>query len=120
MRPADKLHVTAATVLPLIGRARSKQDAINCGHGAQYLFRSRPAGAQMGLWSAIPMVCTDIILSVPCSATIEEINSCTTRTEDSWLQTGSVLQCRSLQGGGMFSQVTIASLVLLLEEQHCA
>ncbi len=34
---ADKLHVKAARFLPLVGLARSKQDPINRGHGAQYL-----------------------------------------------------------------------------------
>ena len=34
---ADKLRVKAAKFLPLVGLARSKQDPINRGHGAQYL-----------------------------------------------------------------------------------
>ncbi|EIE22539.1 hypothetical protein COCSUDRAFT_33311 [Coccomyxa subellipsoidea C-169] len=42
---ADKLHVKAATILPLVGLARSKQDPIIRGHGAQYLYRPPPAGA---------------------------------------------------------------------------
>ncbi len=33
MRPADKLQMKAATILSLVGLARSKQDPINCGHG---------------------------------------------------------------------------------------
>ncbi len=37
VRPADKLQLKAATILPLVGLARSKQDPINRGHGAQYL-----------------------------------------------------------------------------------
>ena len=43
---ADKLHVKAAKFLPLVGLARSKQDPINRGHGAQYLYRRPPAGAK--------------------------------------------------------------------------
>jgi len=35
----------AATILPLDGLAKSKQDPINRGHGAQYLYRPPPAGA---------------------------------------------------------------------------
>jgi hypothetical protein len=38
--------VKAAKILPLVGLARSKQDPINCGHGAQYTYRPPPAGAQ--------------------------------------------------------------------------
>ena len=45
VRPADKLELKAATILPLVGLARSKQDPINRGHGAQYLYRPPPAGA---------------------------------------------------------------------------
>ena len=32
VRPADKLQVKAATILPLGGLDRSRQDPINCGH----------------------------------------------------------------------------------------
>ena len=35
----------AVTILPFDGVARSKQDPINRGHGAQYLYRPPPAGA---------------------------------------------------------------------------
>ena len=45
MRPADKLQVKAAKFLPLVGLARSKQDPINRGHGAQCLYRPPPDGA---------------------------------------------------------------------------
>ena len=45
MRPADKLRLKAATIPPLVGLARSKQDPINRGHGAQYLYRPPPAGS---------------------------------------------------------------------------
>ncbi len=38
-RPADKLQLKAAIIF------RSKQDPINRGHGAQYLYRPPPAGA---------------------------------------------------------------------------
>ena len=38
--------VKAAKILPLVGHARSKQDSINRGHGAQYLYRPPPAGAK--------------------------------------------------------------------------
>ena len=44
MRPADKLQLKAATILPLVGLARSKQDPINRGRGAQYLYRPPPRG----------------------------------------------------------------------------
>ena len=45
VRPADKLQVKAAKFLPFVGLARSKQDPINRGHGAQYLYRFPPARA---------------------------------------------------------------------------
>jgi hypothetical protein len=45
VHPADKLQEKAAKLLPLVGIARSKQDPINCGHGAQYLYCCPPAGA---------------------------------------------------------------------------
>ena len=38
--------VKAAKILPLDGLARSKQDPINRGHGAQYLYHPPPARAQ--------------------------------------------------------------------------
>ncbi len=44
--PADKLHLQAATIVPFHGLARSKQDPINRGHGAQNLYRPPPAGAR--------------------------------------------------------------------------
>ncbi len=44
VRPADKLQVKAATILHLVGLARSTQDPINRGHGAEYFFRPPPAG----------------------------------------------------------------------------
>ncbi len=47
MRPADKLQSKAATILPLVGLARSKQDPINRGHGVQYLYRPPAAGANI-------------------------------------------------------------------------
>ena len=42
---ADKLHVKAAKFPPLVELARFKQDPINRGRGAQYLYRPPPAGA---------------------------------------------------------------------------
>ncbi len=45
VRPANKLQVKAAIILPRDGLTRSKQDPINGGHGAQYLYRPPPAGA---------------------------------------------------------------------------
>jgi hypothetical protein len=45
VRPADKLQVKAVKLLPLVGLARSKEDPINRGHGAQYLYRPPPTGA---------------------------------------------------------------------------
>ncbi len=50
---ADKLHVKAAKFLLLLGLARSKQDAINRGHGAQYVHRPPPAGANRRLKAVI-------------------------------------------------------------------
>ena len=44
MRPAEKLQLKAATILPLVELARSKQNPINRGHWAQYLYRPPPAG----------------------------------------------------------------------------
>ena len=41
--------VKAAKFLPPDGVARSKQDPINCGHGAQYLCHHQPAGAKLCL-----------------------------------------------------------------------
>ncbi len=35
VRPADKQQLKIATILPMVEPARSKQDPINCGHGAQ-------------------------------------------------------------------------------------
>ena len=37
--------VKAAKTLPFVGLARSKQDLINGGHGAQYFYQPPPAGA---------------------------------------------------------------------------
>jgi hypothetical protein len=37
--------VKAARILTLVGLASFKQDPINRGHGAQYLYRPPPAGA---------------------------------------------------------------------------
>ena len=36
---ADKLQIELANFLPLVGLARSKQDPVNNGHGAQYSHR---------------------------------------------------------------------------------
>ncbi len=44
---ADKLRVKAARILPLVGLARSKQDPINRGHCAQYLYCPAPTGANI-------------------------------------------------------------------------
>ncbi len=44
---ADKLHLKAAKFLFLVGLARSKQDPINSGHGAQYMYRPPLAGANL-------------------------------------------------------------------------
>jgi hypothetical protein len=38
--------VKAAKILPLVVLAKSKQDPINRGHGAQYLYRPPPAGGR--------------------------------------------------------------------------
>ncbi len=46
VRPADKLQLKAATILPLDGLARSKQAPVKRGHGAQYLYRPPQAGAK--------------------------------------------------------------------------
>ena len=45
---ADKLHVKATKILPLVGLARSKQDPINHRHVAQFSNRPPPAGAHWG------------------------------------------------------------------------
>ena len=45
VRPADKLQSKAATILPFVGLARSKQDPLNRGHGACKLYRPLPVGA---------------------------------------------------------------------------
>ena len=37
--------VKAANILTLVGLAKSKQDPINRGHGAQYFYRPTPGGA---------------------------------------------------------------------------
>ena len=37
--------VKATKILPLVGLPRFKQDPINRGYGAQYLYRPPPAGA---------------------------------------------------------------------------
>ncbi len=42
-----KLQHKGCQISPLDGLARSKQDSINRGHGAQYLYRPPPAGAQI-------------------------------------------------------------------------
>ena len=52
VRSADKLQVEGAKFLPLVGLARSNPDPINRGHGAQYLYRPSPAGAQIELYVA--------------------------------------------------------------------
>jgi hypothetical protein len=41
--------VKAAKILPLVGLARSKQDPINRGLGAQYLYRPPPTGAHQSM-----------------------------------------------------------------------
>jgi hypothetical protein len=46
----------AAKILPLVGLARSKQDPINRGHSAQYLYRPPPAGAILHLPLGYPVV----------------------------------------------------------------
>ncbi len=46
VRPADKLQLKAATILPLVGLARSKQDPINRVHSAHCFYRPPPAGAR--------------------------------------------------------------------------
>ncbi len=40
-----RCSLKAATILPLVGLDRSRQDPINRGHGAQLLHRPPPAGA---------------------------------------------------------------------------
>ena len=41
---ADELQVKAAKILPLVVLARSKQDPINRGHGAQHSYRPTSRG----------------------------------------------------------------------------
>ena len=50
--PRGEVHLQTScsedcTILPLVGHARSKQDPINRGHGAQYLYRPPAAGANI-------------------------------------------------------------------------
>jgi hypothetical protein len=44
---ADKLHVKAANILPLVGLARSKQDPVNNGHGSQFHTGPRQPGLRI-------------------------------------------------------------------------
>ncbi len=53
MRPADKLQLKAAIILPLVGLARSKQDPVNRGHGAQYMGPRWPGPIPLMLWDDI-------------------------------------------------------------------
>ena len=39
---AEKLQLKAAKILTPIGIARSKQDTVTCGHGAQYIYPYSP------------------------------------------------------------------------------
>ncbi len=73
MRPADKLHLRAAIVLPLVGLARSKQDPSNRGHGAQYVYRPPPADTMYACvkrqsdavcWADAQLSCLDASLAV--------------------------------------------------------
>ncbi len=50
VRPADKLHLKAATVLPPVGLARYKQEPTNRGQGAQYLYRPPVSRGQHLKW----------------------------------------------------------------------
>ena len=56
MRLADKLQVKAAKCLPLVGLAKSKQDPINRGHGAQYLNCPPPAAGPGAIVSSSSMI----------------------------------------------------------------
>ncbi len=49
VRLAEKLQLKADIILPLVGLARSKQDPIYCGHGAQYLYRPCQPGQFLDL-----------------------------------------------------------------------
>ena len=77
-------NLKAATILPLVGLARFKQDPINRGHGALYLYRPPPAGTvqilqnipgwvspgALGVWlvSAAAVMSMREILSLFCEA----------------------------------------------------
>ncbi len=64
VRPADKLQIEAAQILPLDGLARSKQDPINRGHSAHYLHRPPAIGGhsvnRTGLISGAGCTCAVI------------------------------------------------------------
>ena len=47
MRPADRLQLKNAKFLPLVAFARFKQDPMNRGHGAEYMYRPPPARARL-------------------------------------------------------------------------
>ena len=49
--------VKAAKILPHVGLATSKQDPINRGHGAQYLYPPPPAGAKRNGINADDVLC---------------------------------------------------------------
>ena len=49
-RVCRRAAVKAAKILPLVRLARAKQDPINREHGAQYLYRPPPAGAEVEYW----------------------------------------------------------------------
>ena len=53
---ADKLQVKAALILHLLD-ARSKQDPIDRGHGARYLYRALPARASNEYQLRIHIIC---------------------------------------------------------------
>ncbi len=46
------LFAMASTILPVVGLARSKQDPMNRGHGARYLYRPRQPGPAVAALTA--------------------------------------------------------------------
>ena len=83
VRPADKLQLKAATILPLVGLARSKQDPINRGHGAQYLYRPPASRGRVFVYSEL---FKGLITSGYRNTATKHVNPCTCAPDykDSW------------------------------------
>ncbi len=51
VRLQHELQMKAATILTLVGLAKSEQDPINCGHSAQHFYRPPLAEAELMILS---------------------------------------------------------------------